>query len=138
MDHKLPSVCPVCSQKLYVSKLTCPNCSSEISGKFSPCNYCALDDKMKLFLEAFLKSRGNIKEVERTLSISYPTVKGLLDELLVQLFNEKAQVANVRYSSDEIFDMLENKAISVDDAAALLAGKEISSSSIKLGSDNNE
>lgn len=138
MKHTLPSVCPVCSQKLYVSKLSCPNCHSEISGNFSPCKYCDLDDKMKLFLEAFLRSRGNIKEVERTLCISYPTVKGLLDELLKNLFNEELKNSKERYSSEEIFDMLESKAISVDEAAALLSGKEITIENIGIGSDKYE
>lgn len=125
MDHNLPSICPVCADNLYVSKLTCTNCQTEISGKFRPCKYCALDEKMRLFLEAFLKSKGNIKEVERTLSISYPTVKGLLEELLKNLFDEEPERRGGKYSSDEIFDLLENKKITVDQAAALLSGKKI-------------
>ncbi len=123
MEHNMPSVCPVCANKLNITKLTCPNCSSEISGAFTPCKYCSLDEKMQRFLEAFLKSRGNIKEVERTLSISYPTVKGLLEELLRRLYGEETEKTGQKYSSDEIFDMLEQKVITVDEAAALLAGK---------------
>jgi hypothetical protein len=125
MEHNMPSVCPVCANKLNITKLTCPNCSSEISGAFAPCKYCALDEKMQLFLETFLKSRGNIKEVERALSISYPTVKGLLDELLKKLYGEEAEKTEKKYTPEEIFDMLENKIITVDEAAALLSGKQI-------------
>lgn len=122
MGKIMPSRCPVCSQSLEITKLTCPGCHTEISGKFTPCKYCALDEKMQIFLDAFLKSRGSIKEVERTLSISYPTVKGLLDELLKQLFPENAENSGNSYSTKEILDMLENNEITAAEAASLLAG----------------
>lgn len=124
MDYTMPSVCPVCSGRLEITKLTCPHCNSEITGKFKPCKYCALDEKMQLFLEAFLKSGGNIKEVERTLSLSYPTVKGLLNELIKTLFGEEPRKAAKKYTYDEVLDLIESKAITVDEAAMLLSGKE--------------
>jgi hypothetical protein len=120
----MPSLCPVCANRLHITKLTCPGCGSEISGAFAPCKFCSLDEKMQRFLDAFLKSRGNIKEVERTLSISYPTVKGLLEELLRRLYGEESEKSGQKYSSEEIFDMLERKVITVDEAADLLAGKQ--------------
>jgi hypothetical protein len=33
-------------------------------------------------LESFLRSRGNLKEMERELGISYPTVRGRVDALV--------------------------------------------------------
>jgi hypothetical protein len=33
-------------------------------------------------LESFLRSRGNLKEMERELGISYPTVRGRIDALV--------------------------------------------------------
>ena len=121
MENMTPSRCPVCGQSLEITKLTCPKCHTEISGKFIPCKYCVLDEKLQMFLDTFLQCRGNIKEVERTLSISYPTVKGLLDELLKQLFPENSGNSGNAYSAQEILDMLENKQITADEAAALLA-----------------
>jgi hypothetical protein len=124
MDYNMPSVCPVCSGGLDITKLTCPTCHSEITGKFRPCKYCALDEKMRVFLEVFLKSGGNIKEVERTLSMSYPTVKGLLNELIKTLFGEEPRKAAKKYTVEEVLDLLEGEAISVDEAANLLSGKD--------------
>ena len=120
MSYAPPSRCAVCGGELNVTRLTCPNCQSEITGNFQTCGYCALNDKLKLFLETFLKSRGNIKEVERSLSISYPTVKSLLDELLATLFPEEKPQGE-KMTSKKILDMLENGEITAARAAELLA-----------------
>jgi hypothetical protein len=125
MDYAMPSRCPVCSGSLEITKLTCPKCRTEIGGKFAPCKFCTLDEKMKTFLDAFLKSRGNIREVEKTLSISYPTVRGLLEELLRQLYPEEPAREDEKVPSEKIFDMLERKQITADEAAALLSGRRI-------------
>ncbi len=123
MENTMPSQCPVCTRQLIITKLTCPGCETEISGHYKPSRYCSLDDRMLLFLETFLKCRGNIKEVERTLRLSYPTVKGLLDELLRQLFPEEDENRTVSLTADEILDRLERKELTADEAAALLAGE---------------
>ena len=120
MENTLPTQCPVCSKRLDITKLTCTGCDTEISGHYIPTRYCALDDKMLKFLETFLKCRGNIKEVERKLLLSYPTVKGLLDELLRQLFPDEAGGCSGGYTANEILDRLERKEITADEAAALL------------------
>lgn len=119
MTYSAPSKCSVCGGELQITRMTCPQCSSEISGTFTPCRYCSLSEKHKLFMETFLRCRGNIKEVERALSISYPTVKSLLEELLSELF---PQEKTARPSTEEVLDMLEQKIITVDEAAKLLAG----------------
>jgi len=122
MPYTPPSKCPVCGSGLVITTLTCENCGSQISGSFSPCRYCSLSDKHRLFLETFLKCRGSIKEVERTLSISYPTVKGLLDELLYALFgtrNEEEPAAD--YTASDVLDRLEKKEITAAQAAEMLA-----------------
>jgi hypothetical protein len=82
-----------------------------------------LSDKQRLFLDTFLKCRGNIKEVERTLSLSYPTVKGLLDELLYALFqteNTPVDTQDHGASAAEILDMLEKGEITAAKAAEML------------------
>ena len=40
---------------------------------------------IKLFIEVFIKNRGSIKQVEKDLDISYPTVKKMLDDVIVGL-----------------------------------------------------
>jgi hypothetical protein len=121
MSYSPPSKCAVCGGELSITRLSCPNCKSELAGNFAPCKYCTLSDKQKLFLDVFLQSRGNIKEVERSLSISYPTVKGLLDELISTLFPSEAQAESPSLSTSEILDMLERKEIDAQEAARLIS-----------------
>lgn len=124
MNYTHPSRCSVCGEELNVTRLSCPNCQTEITGTFSSCRYCTLNDKLKLFLETFLKSRGNIKEVERSLSVSYPTVKSLLDELLSTLFPEESVKADRIHTSKEVLDMLEQGEITAEQAAIMLSGSK--------------
>ena len=119
-----PSKCAVCGSELNITRLSCPSCKSELSGIFSPCKYCMLSEKQKSFLDVFLQCRGNIKEVERSLSISYPTVKGLLDELLTTLFPNTETNEKPSMSTAEILDMLERKEIDAEEAARLLANNK--------------
>ncbi|MCX7614822.1 MAG: DUF2089 domain-containing protein [Clostridiales bacterium] len=121
MSYFPPSKCAVCGSEMNITKLSCPNCKSELSGTFTPCKYCSLSEKHKLFLDTFLQCRGNIKEVERSLSISYPTVKGLLDELLTALFPEQRLSDKPTLCTSEILDMLEKKEINAEEAARMLS-----------------
>ncbi len=119
MPYQTPSKCPVCAGELRVTRLSCPNCQTELSGSFSPCQYCALDEKQRVFMETFLKCRGNIREVEKALGISYPTVKGLLEDLLGVLFPHEKPVHEDSGVGD-VLDRLENKQITAAEAALLL------------------
>ncbi len=121
MGYSPPSKCAVCGSALEITRLSCQNCKSELSGTFSPCKYCTLGDKQKLFLDTFLQCRGNIKEVERSLSISYPTVKGLLDELIGTLFPAESSTEPPSLSTADVLDMLERKEIDAEEAARLLS-----------------
>ena len=121
MSLKQPIQCPVCKNKLNVTRMTCSKCNTEISGSFSQCRYCTLDEKLGRFLESFITCRGSIKEVEKDLNISYPTVKNLLEELIIalDLKPEPAQ-ANSRMTVTQILDMIEQKKISPAEGAELI------------------
>lgn len=118
MAYPPPSRCSVCGNPLTVTRLSCAKCGSEITGSFVPCRYCALGEKNRVFLETFLRCRGNIKETENRLGISYPTAKGLLDELLAALFPEDAAPAGEQ--PKEILDRLERGEITAAQATELL------------------
>ena len=60
--HRAPSACPVCGDRLAVTRLGCGTCGTELAGLFAPCDYCALDDKESEMLRVFLASRGNLRE----------------------------------------------------------------------------
>ena len=83
--HRPPRDCPVCGHELDVTELGCPGCGSRLSGTFAPCRFCALSAADADVVEVFLRSRGNMREVERHLGVSYPTARQRFTELLGRL-----------------------------------------------------
>lgn len=83
--HRAPSSCPVCSHELITLRIGCPSCATELSGHFSPCRFCHLDGSELALLEVFLRSRGNVKDVQAALGVSYPTARQRVGELLARL-----------------------------------------------------
>ena len=77
-------ICPTCKDHLIATELSCESCEIKISGRFSlgPVGMEQLFPEQRYFVLTFLKCRGNIKEVEKELGISYPTVRNRLDEIL--------------------------------------------------------
>ena len=57
------------------TRLGCTECGSELDGQFAPCDFCAVDARDVDLLRVFLASRGNIREVEKHLGVSYPTAR---------------------------------------------------------------
>lgn len=80
-----PRECPVCGDRLALTRLSCEDCGTELSGAFSSCDFCALGDEDRQVLRVFLSSRGNMKDVERFLGVSYPTARSRFDALLGRL-----------------------------------------------------
>lgn len=83
--RKILERCPSCGGDLEVSGLHCPGCDTDIRGHFSPCTFCRLSSEQATFLQMFVQSRGNLTEVEKALGVSYPTVRGKLDEIIALL-----------------------------------------------------
>jgi hypothetical protein len=74
--------CPSCNGDLAVAKLHCHACDIALEGDFSIPPLLRLNRAQLDFVEVFLKNRGIIREVERELGVSYPTVRARLDEVL--------------------------------------------------------
>jgi len=83
--HRPPSTCPVCSESLITLRLGCPSCGTELSGHFDTCRFCRLNSADLAILEVFLRSRGNIRDVQAHLEVSYPTARVRLIEVLDRL-----------------------------------------------------
>jgi hypothetical protein len=82
MVHDVIATCPVCSGELTITRLHCRACGSALEGEFGVGRFGRLDREQLALLESFLRSRGNLKEMERELGISYPTVRGRVDALV--------------------------------------------------------
>lgn len=118
-----PSRCPVCGGEFNVTRLQCSGCGTELNGSFAHCRFCGLEDKHLQFVETFLRCRGSIKEVEKALGVSYPTVKNMLDAALNALgFDEKPELRAVREEEEraDILSRLSNREIDVDTAIEAL------------------
>lgn len=86
--------CPSCNGDLAATRLTCPSCAIAIEGEFGFPALLKLNRAQLDFVEVFLKNRGVIREVERELGVSYPTVRARLDEVIEALgFNPEGAPA---------------------------------------------
>ena len=85
MPHDVISTCPVCSGDLTVTRLHCASCGTSLEGEFSVGRFGRLGRDQMALLESFLRSRGNLREMERELGISYPTVRARVDGLVRSL-----------------------------------------------------
>jgi hypothetical protein len=85
MVHDVIATCPVCSGELTIARLHCRTCGTALEGEFGVGRFGRLDREQMNLLESFLRSRGNLKEMERELGISYPTVRGRVDALIRSL-----------------------------------------------------
>jgi len=70
--------CPVCGGEMLVTEYGCTRCSVRLRGEFKRCDICSLPKDLLHFVRVFLGCGGNIKEAERVLGLSYPTVKSRL------------------------------------------------------------
>ena len=86
MNHpRPPADCPACSAEVLVTRLSCTSCGTEVTGAFATCAFCSQDAADRALLELFLLSRGNLKEVERALGVSYPTARARVDAMIDRL-----------------------------------------------------
>ena len=140
--YRAPHKCCICGEKLTVTRLSCEHCGTAMEGRFTGCRFCALSPEEELFLLTFIKNRGSIKDVERELGISYPTVRAALDNLIASLGltgaespaeeTPKEDTDRSRRKSDpdtararkDILKMLSEHRITADEAAKKL--KELS------------
>jgi len=74
--------CPSCDGNLTVNRLQCPDCAITIDGDFALPALLKLTPAQIDFVEVFVKNRGIIREVERELGVSYPTVRARLDDVI--------------------------------------------------------
>ncbi|HKT82596.1 MAG TPA: DUF2089 domain-containing protein [Solirubrobacterales bacterium] len=118
-DRTPPVSCPVCGDRLRLTRLGCRSCGTEISGDFQQCEFCALNAEERQTLRVFLASRGNMRELERHLGVSYPTARGRFDSLLARLGIERAQPAQDRM---DLLEAVARGELPVEEAMDRLGG----------------
>ena len=109
----LPPNCPACRGALSVEKLRCKQCGTSVEGAFPVPRLGRLNREEQQFLELFVLSSGSLKTVAKKMSISYPTVRKLLDRLMEHLAEE---IACDEAERQEILRAAESGSISLDEA----------------------
>lgn len=131
MVHDVIATCPVCTDELTITRLHCRACGTALEGEFGVGRFGRLDREQMSLLESFLRSRGNLKEMERELGISYPTVRGRVDSLVRALGlsdapadDEAADTASSESNTTDerrvILERLARREIDADEAARAL------------------
>jgi len=137
MRRDVIATCPVCEGELQVTRLTCSTCGTGIDGHFSVGRFARLNREQAALLESFLRSRGNLREMERELGISYPTVRNRVEALvralgladggspLPQAQRSDTAPAGAAAAAErrEILERLARHEMSAEEAAAALRGE---------------
>jgi hypothetical protein len=117
--------CPACGGDLIITQQTCVACNTSIVGQFKPNIFSKLSPESLSFVEAFVKHKGNVKEMERELGQSYWTIRNRINDVIAELGFEakddgEMPQENGRLQRQEILTMLDNGDLTVDEAADLL------------------
>ena len=136
MARDVISTCPICSSELAITRLQCRGCGTAIEGDFNVGRFGRLNREQLALLESFLRARGNAKELERELKVSYPTVRARLEALVRALgladgsdpaddggdgLGHSAELAELRR---DVLERLARHEITADEAAVLLRGRK--------------
>jgi hypothetical protein len=129
MPHDVISTCPVCASELAVTRLHCRSCGTTLEGDFSVGRFGRLNREQLTLLESFLRSRGNLRDMERELGISYPTVRSRVEALVRALGfgprdgdDQETVVTDAPAASSrqDILESLARHEISAEDAATAI------------------
>lgn len=113
-DKKNLINCPVCLGRLNIREYYCDNCHTSIRGDFPISELSRLTREQLHFVKVFLLSQGNIKEVEKKLGISYPTVKNKLAEIIDIISDSNRSPEDGQMV--DILEEIENGLLDVDEA----------------------
>lgn len=121
---QMPAQCPACGGEMAITRLQCLNCGTEVAGAFALSGLARLREPHASVVELFLRVRGNVKDMERELGLSYPTVRARLEEALAAAGLDRPGAAvdeeTLEAHRAAILDRLERKEISAAEAAAHL------------------
>jgi hypothetical protein len=107
--------------RIVVERVRLADSGIAIEGSFELPPLAQLDVDDQVFVAAFVKSHGSIKEMERLFGVSYPTIKGRLNRLAAVLDPDlSVDSAPPAADKSEILDRLERGEISAQEAAEAL------------------
>ena len=117
-DAPAPGVCPACTGRLYPRELACVDCGLRVSTRYADNEFQNLDADSLHLLRVFIACEGRIRDMERALGVSYPTVKSRLAALRtsVGLSDVPVPAEKPALRPAEVLDRLEAGEIDFDAA----------------------
>ncbi len=122
--RKILEQCPNCGGDFEVTRINCKSCDTVILSRYEPCRFCKLSPDSLYLLESFVKARGNVKEMERELGVSYWTVRSKINDLIAELGFEvepDAEVDELKAQRREVLEQVNSGDLSAAEAAERLA-----------------
>lgn len=113
------TTCPYCKGKLRIKEYQCNSCNLTLKGDFEESYFANLTSEQLDFIRMFIIVQGNIKEMEKRLNISYPTVKNRLSEIIRAFGHNKK--ADEDFS--DVFHDLEEGFVTVEQALAMIEAR---------------
>lgn len=118
MSHWQEIASIIKKQKVKIEKIYLTESQLRIEGDFElpPLAQLSYDDQ--IFVAAFVKTHGSIKEMEKLFGVSYPTIKSRLNQLSEKLGQLGINIETTPKESDqkEILDLLDRGEITAQEA----------------------
>ncbi len=83
--NQMLTTCPVCDERLSITRFHCRNCDTRIDGHFDIGRFGRLSAEQMNFLEVFVRCEGKLSRMEPELELSYPTLRARLTEIIRSL-----------------------------------------------------
>ena len=110
--------CPDCDKAMTLTAATCTGCGLKLEGDFEVSALGHLTEEEQVFVVAFLRHHGSIRQMERILGISYPTVKNRLRAIVGRL----DETFTAPSPNSVVLEQLSRGKITVDEALERLEG----------------
>jgi hypothetical protein len=114
--------CPYCGSAMAVSAMTCAHCTVTIEARFPMSRLASLPVEHQRFIEMFVLSGGNLKEIAEHAGVSYPTIRSRLDKVIEALRNEISKTRRVKGNVLDAVDQAPQQTSSAEEAAKLIKG----------------
>ena len=108
----IPSKCPSCQHNMVVSQVSCTNCDTTVVGAYELSPFAFLSEQNLSFLEEFIKAKGNVKEMERSMDQSYWVIRNRLDKEIAEMgFGDQVKPSDLKEMRKDILTRLANDEI---------------------------
>ncbi|MEZ4860962.1 MAG: DUF2089 domain-containing protein [Caldilineaceae bacterium] len=122
----LPTQCPLGGGPVIVTRFYCPASGLTVEGEFAiNIPFAQLSPEQLRFVEIFVRCEGKFNRMEEELSLSYPTLRTRLNEVIRALGHEPAREEHASIAPEErrkVLQDLESGEITFEEAMEFLGG----------------